>query len=273
MDTSPIGILRIALDYLSPYLPAPIRGLLYLTLCGVGSLPPSLANVLPLLVAAFALYTSAMSIYSTARSTFRLAWFFTKWGGIALVVAWGLGMGPLAAMTSGSTNDNRAANLGRASYGASGGRGGMADYVQQAASMAGLGGGDAGNAGVGGILNAIGGAMGGDNNNAQGQRGTMDSFPYSLLPDPLKQLGTFVTFFTNPGASGADSSSSSGTSRETRSEARMRKQREKEQAEKLQNLGNTASGLFGKAWEAFNAQQGGDRYAEGRERRKRQTNR
>jgi hypothetical protein len=272
MDTSPIGILRIALDYLSPYLPAPIRALLYLTLRGVGSLPPSLANVLPLLVAAFALYTSVMSIYSTARSTFRLAWFFAKWGGIALVVLWGLGMGPLAAMTSGSTSENRAENLGRASYGASGGRSGMADYVQQAASMAGLGGVDAGNAGgAGGIFDALGGAMGGGN--AQGQRGAMDSFPYSLLPDPLKQLGTLVTFFTSPGDPNADSSSS-GTSRETRAEARKRKQREKEQAEKLQNLGNTASGLFGKAWEAFNAQQGGgDRFAEGRERRKRQGNR
>ncbi|CAD6572247.1 MAG: hypothetical protein CYPHOPRED_004760 [Cyphobasidiales sp. Tagirdzhanova-0007] len=231
-DFTPLTLLQYTFDTVSPYLPSPVRILLSLGLKSISSLPPSVANVLPLLLAAFAIYTSFLSFWSTARFALRKTWWMLKWGTVAAGIAWAFGATPnLQAQTQGARGlFNRMQNN---YYTENSGLGGLAGYAQQAAAAAGV-------PGMGGRQGDIpAGAEGG------GLLG-------DLMKDPLRTvLGEAINFI---------SPSDKDTSSKTRRSRKGQEEQKAEQAEKFKEgvkdvAGSWVADLAGKAWEAFNTGQ------------------
>ena len=276
MDFSPVALANQAFDYVAPYLPwyisYPLRG----SLKSISSLPPSLANTLPLLISLFAIYTAVTSAYSTARYAMRTTWWLVKWGSLAAVVAWFFGGGERIqnGLMSGMRGAMNRADNGfygeTAQRAASAAAGSSAfssdswqDYAAQAANSV-LGGGNGEQGGLQGFLSK----------NIPGM---------SYLQNPAKAILGEVITFLSPDDPSYKKSSSSNSKRTTRQSEREQRERKEKIDEQIGNVGETAGKLFegikGKAWEAFSDAIGGkgtgngDRWSESRNRQKDSRNR
>ena len=235
---TPVGVLEYLLDNFGGYLPYPVRSLIYVTLRGLYYLPNSIANVLPLLLAAFVLYSSALSMFSTLRYAIRTAWFLAKWGLVIATIVWATGF---------STGGN-AGNAGRAN---GVGRSGYWPGQQQ----------------YGGVASQLYAAATGNNDYL---RNNNLGFLYNFVPAPLRAVGDLASFFS--GATQQQPASSRSIRKSTRQSTR----KQQEQAEQINEMGRMAQnwlgGMAGKAWETFNDATSGrqDRWTEGRQRRENQ---
>jgi len=249
MAASPLSILRYLLDRVSPHLPYPVTTSLNLLLQLFDALPPAIANLLPLLLAAFAIYTSIISLYSTARYTVRTTWWLVKWATVIAVIAWAFGGGGGGGgKAPSSTNGNgilgtlydQYTHFSGANGPRSGAGAGLGDFVQQAASSAGF--------------DVNGRAA------AQGSQGL--GFLQSFIPDSCK--GVVNTFSSFLESSSSSSSPASSTSRRRRTAG----QDDLDDADTLKYTASWLSSIAGKAWDALNTNPEGDRWSESRNRRK-----
>ena len=131
---SPLELLQTALDNIGPYLPWPVRTVLSMGIKSISSLPPSLANVLPILLSLFALYSAVMTAYSTARYALRTVWFFAKCGAFIGGITYLFGGGDYVAQTATGASGvfNRFANN---YYGSPAQRRGASSWTDYAANV------------------------------------------------------------------------------------------------------------------------------------------
>lgn len=238
---TPIGALEYLLDNVGGYLPYPVRSLLYLTLRGLYYLPSSVANVLPLILAAFVLYSSVLSAFSTLKYALRTTWFLAKWGLVLATIMWAAGIG-----TEGANGTaGRAGGVGRSGYWP-----GQQQY--------------------GNVASQLYAAATGQNDYL---RNNNLGFLYNFVPAPLRAVGDLAAFFSG------GSQNVPASSRATRRSTREHKRKEQLQAEQINEMGRAAQGwlgsMAGKAWETFNeaTSKNEDRWAEGRRRREHQRQR
>jgi len=91
-DGTPYSTLQYLHSWAEPHLPPAVNYVFNNGLKLLSSLPPSVANIVPLVIGGFVVYWAVMAVFSTIRSTFRQSWFLIKWGAIALAVAYGWAM-------------------------------------------------------------------------------------------------------------------------------------------------------------------------------------
>lgn len=236
---SPFSTLQYIYSWLQPHLPPTIDYIISNLLKGLASLPPSVANVVPLLVGGVMTYWAIMTAFNTVRSTVRQSWFLMKWGSIALIVAyiWSYikGEQPIDQQQ----NNPFSAFFNNPSV--RGINGGIGGFVNQAARQAGLGG----------------------NNNDILNEDMMTRAYNSFVPYPLRMLGNLAGL--GPNAAPA----STGTSgRNTRSSRRNRNNNE-DINEQFLDTANVATewlgSFFKKAGEVLEGKD--DRWSESRRRR------
>ncbi|KAK9900471.1 hypothetical protein P389DRAFT_165755 [Cystobasidium minutum MCA 4210] len=88
----PYDTLQYLHSWAEPHLPPAVNYIINNGLKLLSSLPPSVANIVPLVMGAFVVYWLVMGAISTVKTTFRQSWFFVKWGTIAVVLAYGWAM-------------------------------------------------------------------------------------------------------------------------------------------------------------------------------------
>lgn len=236
-EYTPLSVFSYLLDLSRPYLPSPVYYLLTLALKSINSLPPTVANFLPVLLAIFTLYTAVMSAMSTLRYAVRTGWFFMKWGGMAaaLAYAFGLKIPGIDKYNTGVDRDGRPTGRGRGGGGGLTGNG-ASDYIlHQAANMAGL------------PIDQI------------------EQAAPGLLQDPLGALGQFVHFLSPDTAQ--TKTKRAKAKKQTRSNARD------VDGDDVPSFGGMASkwamGAAQQAWSALKSDNGGrgDGFAERRRER------
>lgn len=237
---TPIDVLEYLFHNVGGYLPYPVRSLLSLALRGLYYLPSSVANVLPVILAAFVLYSSVLSMISTLRWALRTTWTLTKWGLVIATIMWaaGIGTGSMSAPTGVGTG------VGRAGYWP-----GHQQYGNVASQL---------------YAAATGNKPCLRNNNL--------GLLYNFAPAPLRAVSDLASFFSG------GRNQAAASSRSTRSTTRGGRRRDQEQAEQINEIAQGWLGsMAGRAWESFNqaTATNEDRWAEGRRRRdtQRQRNR
>jgi hypothetical protein len=232
-DESPFKALQYAYSYAAPHLPPSVNYIIENGLKGLASLPPSVANFVPIIMGAFVAYVAMKAAYSTLRSTLRQSWFIFKWGGIAVAVAyvWAIVKGeqpmdlqnnPISSFFNGG---NQNINNG----------GGMGGFVNQAAKMAGVN---------------------PDLFNANDPQDFATKAYNNFVPYPLRMMGQL---FGGP-----------STNQNTKATKTRKGKREQDTQDNLQDTANVATewlgGMLGKVGEALKDPQG-DRYSESRKRK------
>lgn len=234
-DASPYSTLQYLHSWAEPHLPPSINYILSNGLKALASLPPSVANIVPLVIGGFMLYWALMTAYSTVRSTVRQSWFLLKWGTIAVAAAYGWAM----------IRGEQPMNIQQNPLTSMIGKTPLGGIVNQAAGYA-------------GFNSPFGNSNGNLNLNTDD---LMQSAYNNFVPYPLRMMGDW--FGVNPGSfkNGRGGSSS-----------RAKTRQQQEAQEKLVDTANVATewlgGMFGKVQEALQNPEG-DRYSESRKRRNR----
>lgn len=243
-DASPYSTLQYLHSWAEPHLPPAVNYIIVNGLKFLSSLPPSVANVVPLVIGAFVVYWLVMGALSTVRSTFRQSWFFLKWGTVAVVLAYGWAM-MKGEQPMDSVNNNSILSSFLNSNHNPLNNGPLGGLVNQAARYAGL-----------------------TNGNAQQPNLNTDDLMKSaynnFVPYPLRMMGNVLGFNPAAAAAGADGNS------KKKSNSRSKTRQQKEAEEKLQDTANVATewlgGVFEKVSEALGDQKE-DRWSESRNRR------
>lgn len=174
-DASPYSTLQYLHSWAEPHLPPSVNYVANMGFKLLASLPPSVANIVPLAVGGIVAYWTVMAAFSTIRSTFRQSWFLLKWGTIAVVLAYGWSMlkgeqpmnaqqNPISSFLGGSGGNNPLTN------------GPLGGLVNQAAKYAGLN----------------------TNGNGITQDEVIKSAYNNLVPYPVRMMGNL--FGMNPAA-------------------------------------------------------------------------
>ena len=244
---SPYATLQYLHSWAEPHLPPSVNWIIVNGLKGLSSLPPSVANIVPLVIGAFVVYWLVMGAVSTVKSTFRQSWFFVKWGTIAVVLAYGWAM--MRGEQPMNNSNNAGSNL-------------LSSFLNSNHNPL-------NNGPLGGIINQAAKYAGLTNNNGNAQTSTspnlntdelLKSAYNNFVPYPLRMMGNI--FGMNPTAK----EEHTHNKRNTRSKSKQQKESEYD----VQDTANVATewlgGMFEKVSEALGDKKD-DRWSESRNRR------